>query len=537
MLSRVIDKVFLGGADLSLVLPLLLLFLLLALVRAAAHWGGRSAAIYIAAHVKTDMRAALASHLFRLGPSYTTMQQTGELKNTLVAGVDAMDAYFSEYLPQLLLAVFIPALILIFVFPVDLLSGFVFLVTAPLIPFFMILIGDIAQALTKKQWTLLSRMNAFFLDVLQGLTMLKILGRSREYTQKISRITQEFRHTTIKVLRVAFLSALVLEILSTISTAIIAVEIGLRLLYAKMSFEQALFILILAPEFYQPLRQLGSRFHAGMEGFAASKRIFEILAAKPMAASAPHKVANVIHDVRFHNVTFSYPHSGRAALADIELTMARGQKIAIVGPSGAGKSTLVSLLLRFLDPTSGYLSVNGQSLKDFDLEEWRRRIAWTPQNPFIFHDTVLENIRLAKEDAAMAEVKDAAKRAHALEFIRSLPQGFDTIIGERGARLSGGQLQRLALARAFLKDAPLLILDEPTSHLDARTEALLQNSIKELSAGRTVIAIAHRLHTVQSADKIIVLDNGKIVAGGRHDELLRRSDVYKRLIEAQEIRS
>lgn len=534
-LSNIIDRVFLGGVALSIVMPALLLYLALAVTRAATFWGGRSAAAFIAARVKNDIRSKLAAHLVLLGPGYVHTQQTGELKNTLTAGVDALDAYVSEYLPQLVLAVLIPLLILLFVFPVDLLSGFVFLITAPLIPIFMILIGDVAQSLTKKQWTLLSRMNAFFLDVLQGLTMLKILGRSREYAEKIKQVTLEFRHTTIKVLRVAFLSALVLELLASISTAIIAVEIGLRLLYARMSFEQALFILILAPEFYQPLRQLGARFHAGMEGFTAAKRIFEILDEKPGISVGRVKSSIDIKLVHFQNVCYSYPDSEREALANLDLQIEQGQKVAIVGPSGAGKSTLISLLLRFIDPTFGRLSVNGQALQEIDIDFWRRAVSWLPQHPFIFHDTVLENVRLAKHDARTAEIERALERAQAKEFVDELPDGLDTLIGEHGARLSGGQAQRIALARVFLKDAPLFILDEATAHLDAKTETRVRSSLAELTADRTMIAIAHRLYTVQTADIIYVLNNGKLTGSGRHEELLTRNADYRRLVEAQEI--
>ena len=537
LLSRIINDVFLAGNELRQVLSLLFLFLLFAAIRAAAHWGGQSAAIKIAAKVKSDLRKTLTSRLLQLGPSYVQTQQTGELKNAIDAGVESLDAYFREDLPQLLLAVLIPIIILIFIFPIDLLSGFVFLFTAPLIPLFMILIGDIAQALTKKQWVLLSRMNAFFLDVLQGLTMLKILGRSQDYAQKIQRITEDFEQTTVKVLRVAFLSALVLEMLATISTAIIAVEIGLRLLYDKMGFEQALFILILAPEFYQPLRQFGARFHAGMEGFAAAKRIFEILEQKPAVDRGTAQTPVDIQMLHFKNVSFCYPKSEKAALADLNISLKAGQRAAIVGSSGAGKSTLVSLLLKFIEPTAGIVLINDQPLSDLNAELWLRQISWLPQHPFIFHDSVIENVRMAKQDASGAEIELALKRANAFDFVSDFPNGLNTLVGERGARLSGGQVQRLALARAFLKDAPIFVLDEPTSQLDAANELLVQKAVEGLTKDRLVIAIAHRLYTVKNSDVIFVLDQGKLIAAGQHEQLLQESEVYSRLIQAQEILS
>ncbi|MBN1561525.1 thiol reductant ABC exporter subunit CydD [candidate division KSB1 bacterium] len=533
LLSRVINAVFLEKNDLATVAPLLQLFAALALLRALTFFGSREGANKIAATVKDDLRHKLLSHLFRLGPTYARSQQTGELKNTLMAGVDALDAYVSDYLPQLLIAFFVPLLILIFVFPVDLSSGFILLLTAPLMPFFMILIGDIAQHRSQQQWTLLSRMSAHFLDLLQGLTTLKIFGRSKEQVEKIRSITDEFRTTTMKVLRIAFLSALVLEMLATISTAIVAVQLGLRLLYGRIAFERALFVLLLAPEFYQPLRQLGARFHAGMHGFVAVKRIFAILATPPQVARGLLP-ARPFSALSFQHVSFTHAGRETPALRDIQFTIARGEHIALVGPSGAGKTTLISLLLRFLDPGSGTIAVDGQSLVEIDAEEWRQQIAWVPQGPFLFHKTIAENLRIARENARPQELIAAATRAHIHDFFSSLPKGYDTVIGERGARLSGGQAQRLALARAFLKDAALIILDEPTAHLDDESERHICDSVAELTADKTVITIAHRLQTVEGADRIVVLNEGSIVDIGRHAELAERCSLYATLLHSME---
>ena len=535
LLSRAINAVFLDKKDLATVLPFLLLFLTAAMVRAVAYWGSQSASHKIAGRVKTDLRRALFSHIFVLGPAYTRSQQTGELKNTIMSGIEALDAYFSQYLPQLFISIFVPALILLFVFPVDLLSGLVFLITAPLIPLFMILIGDLAQILTRKQWRQLSRMSAFFLDVLQGLTMLKILGQSKKFTLKIRDVTEEFRHTTMKVLRVAFLSALVLEMLATVSIAVIAVQIGLRLLYGKMAFEGALFILIIAPEFYQPLRQLGARFHAGLEGFTAAKRIFEILQEKPPSFHGTAKLENAFSTIVFENVDYFYPGQNQPALEQISFTLGRHEHIALVGPSGAGKTTVTFLLLGFIQPSNGVILLDEHGLAAIDIAWWRSHIAWAPQQPFLFHQSVRDNLRLVAPEATNDQIKRAAEKAHIHDLFSSLPHGYDTLIGERGARLSGGQAQRLALARVFLKNAPLVVLDEPTAHLDAETEALLQHAIADLSNDRTVLTIAHRLYTVEKADKIIVLDQGKIIDSGKHAELLTRCQLYQNLLRSREI--
>jgi len=535
LLSRVVSRVFLHRAALADVRSLLIAFLALALLRAASTWGGRVAAQRVAARVKTDLRRQLSRHLLALGPAYTRGERSGELIHTVVEGVEALDAFFAQYLPQLALAALVPLTILIFVFPLDLLSGLVLLLTAPLIPIFMVLIGNLADALTRRQWIALSRLSAHFLDVLQGLTTLKLLDRSRDQVATIAQVADRYRQTTLGVLRVAFLSALVLEMVATISTAIVAVQIGLRLLYGHMAFEEAFFVLLLAPEFYLPLRQLGARFHAGMAGVAAAGRIFEIL--ETPLPSRPRTGAERVAEtprlhVRFDDVHLAYDAGQRPALNGVSFDLPPGQKIALVGPSGAGKSSVAHLLLRFIEPGRGTITVDGAPLADWPAADWRARVAWVPQNPYLFHAPVAENIRLARPDAHPDEVVRAAQQAHADEFIRALPQGYDTPIGERGARLSGGQAQRIALARAFLKNAPLLVLDEATANLDPELEAQLEDALARLMQGRTALIIAHRLNTVFRADRIVVLDSGRVVQAGQHPVLAAQEGPYRRLVTA-----
>ncbi len=534
LLSRIIDAVFLKSHTLSMVLPLMLQFLLISLLRGVLHYGEKSTASQVSFRIKHTLRQMLTRHITRLGPAFTKGERSGEISNTLLNGVESLDAYFREYLPQLFLSALVPTLILFFVFPRDLLSGFVFLLTAPIIPIFMLLIGHIAQSLTQKQWKSLSRMSAHFLDVLQGLTTLKIMGRSREQIEVIARITDEFRQSTMKVLRVAFLSALALEMIGTISTAVVAVEIGIRLMYARMEFLPALFILILAPEFYLPMRLLGAKFHAGMEGVAAANRIFQILLQKPLTSGGTRRPRLQLNEqtIHFREVSFTYPGSTHPALEEITYQFSPGSRTAIIGPSGSGKTTLTWLLMRFLDASEGQILIDQQPLNEIDPDFWRQQIAWVPQQPYLFHTTIQENIRLARPDATEAEVIRAAQQAHIHEFIASLPEGYRTIVGERGARLSGGQAQRIALARAFLKDAPLLILDEPTSNLDPETEQLLGASMKELMQGRTVVVIAHRLETVQQMDRILVLSRGRIIQQGTPEELARQEGLYQQLLKA-----
>jgi thiol reductant ABC exporter CydD subunit len=552
--SQVIARVFLEGQGLAAVMPLLWGLLAVLASRAVFSSLSEIAANRAARQVKEHLRETLARQLLALGPLYAAGERSGELINTATQGIEALDAYFSQYLPQLALAGLLPLAYLVIIAPLDPLSAVVLLLTGPLIPIFMFLIGNTAESLTHRQFTALGRMSAYFLDTLQGLATLKTLGRSREQAGRIAEVSEQYRMATMSVLRVTFLSALALELLSTMGTAIIAVEIGLRLLYGRMGFEPAFFILLLAPEFYLPLRTLGLRFHASMAGVSATRRIFGVMEekdryktavdptdAQPRSAASdprvdtPHGINNQFVDlhkpflINLEHVCYHYP--GReAGLNGVTLTITSSQTTALVGASGSGKSTLAGLLLCFLRPDSGSLRINEISLDAIPVEDWRGQIAWVPQQPHLFHGTLADNLRVARPDAAEEDMLQAAQHAHLLEFVETLPRGLDTVVGEGGAQLSGGQAQRLALARAFLRDAPFLILDEPTAHLDVTQERLLQESTRRLCAGRTVLVIAHRLPTIAQADQIVVLEEGRVAECGRHVEMLAQGGRYARML-------
>ncbi|WP_273485137.1 thiol reductant ABC exporter subunit CydD [Desulforamulus ruminis] len=533
-LARVVNGAFLEGQNLAQVRPWLLVLLGLILLRAVLSWVNEITAHRAAAEIKEKLRRELLDRLLALGPLYARGERTGELVNLLVEGVDALEDYFARYLPQLFLAALIPVLILAFVFPLDSTTALILLFTAPLIPLFMILIGKWSENLTQRQWETLSRLSAHFLDVLQGLTTLKLFGRSKAQVEVLARISNHFRETTLGVLRIAFLSALMLEFMATISTALVAVALGLRLVYDRIPFEQAFFLLLLAPEFYLPLRMLGSQFHAGMNGVSAANRIFEVLET-PVSPGPQKKEGTPLPgpevSVSFKDVRYIYPEAEKPALQGLSFELGPGEQVALVGPSGAGKSTVAHLLLGFVQPVQGMIQVNGILLDQIPAPEWRQQVALVPQNPHLFFGTVADNILLGRPGASLDEVKEAARLSGAHEFIMELPRDYQTPVGEQGARLSGGQAQRLAIARAFLKNAPLLILDEPTAGLDPAGEQVIRQALDRLMQGRATLLIAHRLSTVRRASRILVLDQGRLVESGQHPELMQARGLYYRLVK------
>ncbi|WPO72702.1 thiol reductant ABC exporter subunit CydD [Streptomyces sp. KN37] len=497
----------------------LLLLALVAAGRGLVSWLTELAAHRASAAVKSELRGRLLERAGELGPGWLTGQRTGSLVSLATRGVDALDDYFSRYLPQLGLAVVVPVAVLARIVTEDWVSAAIIVVTLPLIPVFMILIGWATQNRMDRQWRLLSRLSGHFLDVVAGLPTLKVFGRAKAQAESIRRITGEYRQATMRTLRIAFLSSFALELLATISVALVAVTIGMRLVHGEMDLYVGLVILVLAPEAYLPLRQVGAQYHAAAEGLAAAEEIFEVLETPVPAAgtgAAPTGVLSV------EGVTVRYPGRATDAVSGASFTVAPGETVALVGPSGAGKSTLLNVVLGFVRPTEGRVRVGGVDLADVSPERWRERIAWVPQRPHLFAGTIAENVRLARPDASEVQLREALRDAGALEFVDALPAGAETPLGEDGAGLSAGQRQRLALARAFLADRPVVLLDEPTAALDGGTEAEVVEAVRRLAVGRTVLLVVHRPALLAVADRVVRLAGAdRVVRSAGADQVVR----------------
>lgn len=499
-------------------------------LRALAVWLMEIAAVETASRVKRRLRDDMMARLLALGPVRLAQDQGGALAAMLVDGVEALAPYYSRFLPAMLTVAVMPLAVLAAVLPLDWKSALVLAATAPMIPLFMILIGKSAESLNRRQWRKLAWMSAHFLEVMQGLTTLKLFNASHREARMIARVSEEYRQATMSVLRVAFLSALVLEFFATLGVAVVAVLIGFRLLWGQMDFARGFAILLLAPEFYLPLRSLGSHYHARMEAVAAAEDIAELMS-RPLPKTSGNASASLSGPpgIVFSHVALSYDDD-RQALCDVNFEIPPGSVTALVGPSGAGKSSVVNLLLRFIEPGGGQIIIDGRPLSDWRPQSWRDSIAWVPQRPHLFRGSIADNIRLTCPDATDEAVIDATRRTGADTFIRALPDGYAHAVREGGQGLSGGQRRLIALTRAVLKDAPLLILDEPTASLDRDSERAFETALASLAANRTVLMIAHRLETARTANAILVMDQGRIVERGRHEALSQAGGLYRSLL-------
>lgn len=535
LLARIIAGVFIDGEGPGEVRGPLIALALVSAARGVLAWGFDMAGHIGAVRVMSAMRVGLVAHLLRARPAAAEDAGSGALATAAVQGVDALEAYFGRYVPQMALSVLVPVAVLACVLPLDLTSAIIMAVTLPLIPVFMILVGKAAEASARSRFDALAALGGRFADVVGGLATLRAHGRAEAAAESLGRAGDDYRRQTMATLRLAFLSALVLELAATLAVALVAVTVGVRLAGGGMELQAGLAVLILAPELFAPLRQLGVQFHASADGMAAAERIHAVLDQPALlsATATPRPLPDpAVAPIRLEGVGFSYPARDVPVLRGVDLELVPGERVALVGASGAGKSTLLALLMRLADPTVGALSVGGVDLREGDPVEWRRQVAWVSQRPRLIAGTIADNVRMADAGASRERVLDALRAANAGPAVAALPEGIETRVGEGGVRLSAGEAQRIALARAFLRDAPLVLLDEPTASLDPEGAALVADAIERLSHGRTVVLAAHRLSLAMQADRVVVLEDGRVVESGPPSELEHAGGAFQAQIDA-----
>lgn len=509
-ITGIVVPVFTEGQALEDVRAALYVLTVVVLVRIALAYISERLAFKSSAAAKSQLRLGVLEHVMRLGPVWLSRQNSAELTQLTTRGVDGLDAYFSRYLPQLVLAVMVPLCVGLVILTQDLLAAVIVLVTVPLIPVFMILIGLYTQGRVDKQWSTLSRLSGHFVDVVAGMSTLKAFGRAGAQAKTVREIGDRYQSTTMGVLRVSFLSALVLEVLAMLSVALVAVSIGLRLVDGTMTLQAGLLVLILVPEVYLPLRMVGTHFHAAAEGLGAARQMIEILEEDPPASGPRTDVPDLATaTISFSDVGVGYVGREDSAVEGLSFAIAPGSVTALVGPSGCGKSTALAALERFIDVDAGsvWVESNGSQveLREYDIDAWRRAVAWVGQDPTMVSGSLADNVRLANSSASDSDVLCALEVVGLTHLVAELPDGIATVLGEGGRALSAGQARRVALARAFCQQAGLVLLDEPTAALDVESEALVIAAVAELAKTRTVLVVAHRPALVELADHVVDL--------------------------------
>lgn len=477
-------------------------------LRGVFAWGMEIAGRRAAWSVLSELRLALVEKRLRAQPLATDGRSAAEVAALAVEGIDDLEGYFARYLPQAVLASVVPFVVIAGVAIVDVWAALIMLLTLPIVPVFMWLIGTYTEDRTRERWLALRQLSANFLDLVRGLPTLRAFGRARDQAVAVIESGERYRRATLETLRVTFLSGFVLELAATLGVALVAVTTGVRLVGGSLGLQAGLTVIVLAPELYLPIRRLGAEYHASANGLAVAERMFALLDAPAAAVPGGPRLAPspAQATVRLERVSFAYPTRAVPVLDRLDLDLEPGETVALVGASGAGKSTVAGLLLGMLSPVSGRITIGGVDLAGCRIDAWRRLIAWVPQHPTLLHGTVADNIRFGDPGAPEPMVRDAAARAGADAFIRALPDGYETIVGDGARALSTGERRRIALARAFLRDAPLVILDEPTADLDPDAVAVVAAAVRRLRRDRTMLLIAHRPELVEDADRIVCLD-------------------------------
>jgi ATP-binding cassette subfamily C protein CydCD len=513
LLAIVIAGVFIDGDSPSDVAGLLVWLAVIAVARGVVSAGFESSGRFGAARVMSELRRRLSEHVLLVNPGTTRDDHSGELVASAVDGVEALEAYFARYLPQVVLAATVPIAILVWIFPYDWQAALILGITAPLIPVFMVLIGMLTEGRTRRRWSMLSRLSSHFLDLVAGLQTLRAYGRADAQADSIADVGERYRRETMGALRVGFLSSLVLELLAMTGVALVAATIGIQLASGDLQLEAGLLILLLAPEMYTPLRELGNQFHASADGMVAAESIFKVLdqptivetPASPLPVPSPGE-----RGLDIEGLDLAFPGRGKV-LDGLDLSISPGETVGLVGPSGGGKTTLVSLILRLASPGAGRISCGGVDLDSVDPREWRRQLVWVPQRPTLFKGSLAWNLRLFEPDADDQTIRRAVADAGLGDLVAGLPDGLETMIGDGGRRLSVGQGQRVALARALISRAPMVLLDEPTAHLDSDSEETVSRAIGRLTTDRTALLVSHRRKAIAGADRVLELRNGRLL--------------------------
>ncbi|WP_077325451.1 thiol reductant ABC exporter subunit CydD [Virgibacillus siamensis] len=538
LIVTIVDGVFVKEMSFSDALPLLGILLIILLIRTLFTYLSGRTGILMAAKVKGYFRKELLNKYGRSPVQSLLEGQSGKKTSIMMDAVDGIDNYFSQYIPQMIQTSFTPLLILAVVLTQHVNTALIMIITAPFIPIFMIIIGLQTKKKSEEQLDKLSTFSGGFLDTLQGLTTLKLFGRAKQQNETIERNSLGFRDATMQILKVAFTSSFMLELISMLSIGIIALEVAIQLIiYESISFFTAFFVLVLAPEFYSSLKQLGSTFHNGRSSMGAAQKVMDELAEPSRTVTwgnADLPKNTMPPSITLQNAGYSYGEN-QFALTNITTEIPSFGQIAIAGRSGSGKSTLLHLIAGLIPLSEGSVHVNHKLISEYKEKDWFDQLCYISQNPYIFSGTIAQNIAIGgKSDAARDEVEMAAKQAGIADMAQALENGFDTPVGEAGRGLSGGEKQRIAIARAFLKKPSIILFDEPTTGLDLQTEQILQSSMKQLAQHATVITVAHRLHTIKQADKILFLENGRLLTEGTHNELMKSAAAYRDMVLVQQ---
>ena len=531
LISQLINNVIFINQSLGHLSKLILLIIVLIIFRGLFNFSGEVLTKKIAQKIKSLIRKKLADKLLQTNSINKT--HSGNMVTIFFDRVEAIEDYYTLFLPQVVLSILIPVSVLFFVLPLDLLSGFVFIFTAPLIPFFMFLIGKFSEKINKKQWQSLSNLSTFFLDSIRGFKTLLVFNQHEKHLERIKRANDDYLQRSMSVLKITFLSALVLELLSTLSIAVVAVEIGLRLLYFKITFEQAFFILLIAPEFYLPLRNLGLRFHAAMNGVEAYKEIHSFIFSKEFHKNqkSVNYSTKFVQSLNVENLTIRYPDQESPIINDFSFCFEKGKHYALVGSNGAGKSTFFRVLLRFIHPLMGKISLDGININEITPQDYYSQISWLPQNPVIFNGSIVDNLLISNPEHDLVNLEKILKIVELNDFIDTFPNKYHSEIQEFGKTISSGQRQRIGLARLLMRNSSILLCDEPTSFLDPISEQLISKVLEDYSKEKMMLTIAHRIHTIRGADSLLFFQKDKPIISGTFDELISNNIEFQLFIK------